>query len=64
MINFSLDTSLRLGRFVFELSFWLRDWGLEKNQLLGGSIHTLHVGPFFFAFTDLKRIKQFHEVIE
>lgn len=61
MINCSIDTSLTLGRYVFEASFWLKDWQFSANAYSSSAIHILHLGPFCLAITNLKKLKELYE---
>ena len=55
-VNCSIDTSLTIGRYVFEASFWLRDWQFSKVVRVNGAIRVLHVGPLCFCVTDMKKL--------
>ena len=61
MINCSIDTSLRVGRYVFEASFWLKDWRLAAKVYNGRAMRILHLGPFCLSITNLKRLKELYE---
>lgn len=61
MINCSIDTSLRVGRYVFEASFWLKDWQLAAKAYNCSAIYTVHIGPLCFAVTNLKRLKELYK---
>lgn len=58
-VNCSIDTSLRVGRYVFEASFWLKDWQFAANGYT--AVYILHLGPFCLAITDLKKLKAIYE---
>jgi hypothetical protein len=55
-VNCSIDTSLTLGHYVFEASFWLRDWRLAAESHLGDAFRVLQIGPFAFSVMNLKRL--------
>ena len=61
MINCSIDTSLTIGRYVFEASLWLKDWRLAAKVYNGRAMRILHLGPFCFSITNLKRLKELYE---
>lgn len=61
MINCSIDCSLTLGRYVFDASFWLKDWQFVAETHSGSAIKVLQVGPFCFSITNLKRLKELYE---
>jgi hypothetical protein len=69
MINFSSNTTLTIGHYVFEASFWLRDWQVHVDIIKGayraprglGAINILHLGPFCLAITNLKKLKALYE---
>jgi hypothetical protein len=61
MLNCSIYCSLRVGRYVFEASFWLRDWQLAAKAYESSAIRILHLGPFCLAITNLKKLKELHE---
>ena len=69
MINFSINTTLTIKHYVFEASFFLRDWQVQVNILKGiywaprglGAISVLHLGPFCLAITNLKKLKKLYE---
>lgn len=61
MINCSIDCSLRVGRYTFEASFWLRDWALAARAYNYSAIRMVHIGPVCFAITNLKKLKECYE---
>lgn len=61
MINCSIDTSLTIGHYIFEASFWLKDWKLSAETHMGSTIKVLQLGPFVFSLTNLKKMKELHE---
>ena len=60
-VNCSIDCSLTLGRYVFELSFWLKDWQLAAEVYNSSAVRILHLGPFCLAITNLKKLKELYE---
>jgi hypothetical protein len=60
MINCSIDTSLTLGRYVFEASFWLKDWQLAAETHSNSAIKVLHIGPFCLCITNLKKLRELY----
>jgi hypothetical protein len=60
-INCSIDTSLTLGHYVFEASFWLKDWQLTAETYTSSAVRMLHLGPFCFCITDLKKLRAIYE---
>jgi len=60
-VSFSIDTSLTIGHYVFEASFWLRDWKLSAETYMSSAIKVLQLGPFVFSLTNLKKMKELHE---
>jgi hypothetical protein len=61
MINCSIYCSLTIGQYVFEASFWLRDWAIFAETHMGSAVKVLQVGPFVFSSTNLKRLKELHQ---
>jgi hypothetical protein len=59
-VNCSIDCSLRVGQYVFEASFWLKDWQLAAKAYNCSAIHMVHIGPLCFAVTNLKRLKELY----
>jgi hypothetical protein len=55
-VNLSIDTTLTLGHYVFEVGFWLKDWQFSKAVRVNGAIRVLHVGPLCFCVTDMKKL--------
>jgi hypothetical protein len=60
-VNCSIDTSLTIGHYVFEASFWLKDWKLSAETHMSSSIKVLQIGPFVFSLTNLKKMKELYE---
>jgi hypothetical protein len=58
MINCSIDCSLTFKHYVFEASFWLKDWQLSNAVRVNGAIRILHVGPFCLCITNLKTLHE------
>jgi hypothetical protein len=61
MINCSIDCSLTFKHYVFEASFWLKDWQLAAKAYESSAICILHLGPFCLAITNLKKLKASYE---
>jgi hypothetical protein len=59
MINCSIDCSLTIKHYVFEISFWLRDWQFSANAYT--AVYILHLGPFCLAITNLKKLRAIYE---
>ena len=60
-LNCSIDCSLTLGRYVFEASFWLRDWKILAQSHSCSAIKVLQIGPLCFCVTDLKKLKDAYD---
>jgi hypothetical protein len=60
MLNCSIDCSLRVGRYVFEASFWLRDWQLAAETHSSGAIRVLQIGPICMSVTNMKKLKELY----
>jgi hypothetical protein len=60
MINAHIDCNLTLGRYVFEASFWLKDWRLSAETHSSSAIKVLQIGPLCFCITDMKRLKELY----
>ena len=60
-VNCSIDTSLTIGHYVLEASFWLKDWKLSAETHMGSTIKVLQLGPFVFSLTNLKKMKELYE---
>lgn len=60
-VNCSIDTSLTIGHYVFEASFWLKDWKLSAETHMSSAIKVLQVGPFVFSLTNLKKMNELYE---
>ena len=61
MINCSIDTSLTIGHYVLEASFWLKDWRLSAETQMRSTIKVLQLGPFVFSLTNLKKMEELYE---
>jgi len=61
MINCSIDTSLTIGHYVLEASFWLKDWAISAETSMGSTVKVLQLGPFVFSLTNLKKMKELYE---
>lgn len=59
-VNCSIDTSLTLGRYVFEASFWLRDWRLTAETHSSSAIKVLQIGPLCLCITNMKKLKELY----
>ncbi len=59
-VNLSIDTSLTIGHYVFEASFWLKDWQLTVETYTSSAIKVLQIGPLCFCITDMKRLKELY----
>ena len=60
-VNCSIDTSLTIGHYILEASFWLKDWKLSTETHMSSAIKVLQVGPFVFSLTNLKKMKALYE---
>lgn len=60
-INCSFDFSLTFGRYIFEASFWAKDWDLAARVYNCSAIRMVHIGPVCFAITNLKKLKECYE---
>jgi hypothetical protein len=60
-VNCNIDISLTIGHYVFEASFWLRDWAIFTETHMSSAVKVLQVGPFVFSLTNLKKMKELHE---
>ncbi len=60
MINCSIDCSLTVKHYVFEASFWLKDWRLTAETYSSGAIKVLHVGPVCISLTNMKKLKELY----
>jgi len=61
MINCSIDCSLTIRHYVFEASFWLKDWRLAAKAYESSAMRILHLGPFCLSITNLKKLKELYE---
>lgn len=61
MINCSIDCSLTIKHYVFEISFWLRDWKILAQSHSCSAIKVLQIGPLCFCVTDLKKLKDAYD---
>jgi hypothetical protein len=59
-VNCSIDTSLTLGLYVFEASFWLRDWRLTAETHSSSAIKVLQIGPLCLCITNMKKLKELY----
>ena len=59
-LNCSIDCSLTIGHYVFEASFWLKDWRLSAETHSSSAIKVLQIGPLCFCITDMKRLKELY----
>jgi hypothetical protein len=60
-VNCSIDCSLTLGNYVFEASFWLKDWRLTAETYTSSPVRMLHLGPFCLCITNLKKLKEIYD---
>jgi hypothetical protein len=60
MINCSIDCSLTIRHYVFEVSFWLKDWRLAAETHSGNAFRVLQIGPLAFSVMNLKRLKELY----
>jgi hypothetical protein len=60
MINCSIDISLTVRHYVFEASFWLKDWRLAAETHSCSAIKVLQIGPLCLSITDMKRQKELY----
>jgi hypothetical protein len=60
MINCSIDISLTVRHYVFEASFWLKDWRLAAETHSCSAIKVLQIGPLCLSITDMKRLKELY----
>jgi hypothetical protein len=60
MINAHIDCNLTLGRYVFEASFWLRDWRLAAETHSNGAIKVLQIGPICMSLTNMKKLRELY----
>lgn len=60
-VNCSIDTSLTIGHYVVEASFWLRDWQFTAETYTSSAIRLLHLGPFCLCITNLKKLKEVYD---
>ena len=60
-VNCSIDTSLTIGHYVLEASFWLKDWKLSTETHMSSAIKVLQLGPLVFSLTNLKKMKELYE---
>jgi hypothetical protein len=61
MISFSIDISLTISPYIFELSIWPRHWVISKSVLADGAIRALQIGPLCFAVTNSAKLKAHSE---
>ena len=59
-LNCSIDCSLTIGHYVFEASFWLKDWRLSAETHSSSAIKVLQIGLLCFWITDMKRLKELY----
>ncbi len=59
MINCSIDCSLTIKHYIFEVSFWLKDWQFSAKDY--SAVYILHLGPFCLAITNLKKLRAIYE---
>ena len=57
-VNCSIDCSLTFGNYVFEASFWLKDWRLAVETHSNSAIKVLQIGPLCFCVTNMKKLKE------
>lgn len=60
MINCSIDISLTIGRYIFEASFWLKDWRLAAETHSSSAIKVLQIGPLCLCITNMKKLKELY----
>jgi hypothetical protein len=61
MINAHIDCSLTFSHYIFEASFWLKDWRLAANTYSSSAIRVLHIGPFCLCITNLRKLKELYD---
>jgi hypothetical protein len=59
-VNLSIDTSLTIGHYVIEASFWLRDWRLTAETHSSSAIKVLQIGPLCLCITNMKKLKELY----
>ena len=59
-VNCSFDISLTLGRYIFEASFWLKDWRLAAEIHSSSAIKVLQIGPICMSLTNMKKLKELY----
>jgi hypothetical protein len=52
VINLNIDLSIRVKRYLFEISFFLLDWDLQYRKVDPGSTRILQIGPIICSITD------------
>lgn len=58
MIYFNADFGIDVGKYLLEVSFWLRSWELTRGNLHDGVIRHFSFGPFHFSITDRQKLNE------
>ena len=58
MIYFNADFSIDIGKYLLEVSFWLRNWELTSGTIHDGVIRHFSFGPFHFSITDRQKLNE------